>query len=199
MNSAACVEGIGISKAYGGKSVLKNLFFSMEKGQLWRLLGESGAGKTTLFRILLGLEKADEGRLLCRQGFSWSAVFQEDRLADWLTAVQNVELALNGALSVREIYDQLLMLLPEDSLAKPVRELSGGMKRRVSLVRAVAKDSDGIILDEPFTGLDHRAMEQAAAYLMERQHGRLLLLASHQWEETLFPGKRIYELALPSG
>ena len=121
-------------------------------------MGESGVGKTTLLRLLMGLEKADSGIIT---GFDKvSAVFQENRLIEHLNAVENTALVIKDRNAGKCAYEQLLQLLPKEALLKPVREYSGGMKRRVALVRAMAADSEIVLLDEPFTGLDSQRVKK---------------------------------------
>ena len=103
-------------------------------------------------------------------------VFQEDRLCEDYNAVKNVEMVTGNPQEARK---QLLHLLDEADLEKPCRELSGGMKRRVALVRAYAADSDVLLLDEPFTGLDSQTRERVLAYMKEEQKHRTVLIATH--------------------
>ena len=152
-----------LCKAYHGTPVLQNVTFTAREG-VTCVMAPSGTGKTTLLRLLLGLEKPDSGSLThCR----WSAVFQEDRLCEDYSAGKNVEMVLGNAESAAAA---LLKVLPAESLQKPCRELSGGMKRRVALVRAMEAKSKVILLDEPFTGMDAETRRQAEEYIRERQN-----------------------------
>ncbi len=103
-------------------------------------------------------------------------VFQEDRLCEEYSAVRNVELVTGDRNSAREA---LAGLLEEDALEKPCGLLSGGMKRRVALVRAMEADSAYVFLDEPFTGMDQGTRRLAEAYVAARQKGRILIIAAH--------------------
>ena len=180
----------GVSKCYADQVVLNDICASYLPGETYYLTSPSGSGKTTLLRILAGLTKADSGSV---SGVgSCSVVFQEDRLCEDYSAIKNVEMVLgcgcgsegeNAAISnctVKEYAKkQLLELLPAESLNKPCRELSGGMKRRVALVRAFVSDSDVVLLDEPFTGMDAQTKERAQAYIREHQRGRTVIIATH--------------------
>lgn len=184
----------GISKSYSGKKILDQISFTVGEGEGLCLMGPSGCGKTTLFRILLGLESADEGKIEGIRQEALSAVFQEDRLLENLSAVKNVSIVCKKTESEKEIRRQLCEILPEEALDKPVRQLSGGMKRRVALVRAVMKKSDLVIMDEPFTGLDEITKKNVIAYLKKTMHGKTFLFSTHQEEEAILLGTKIYRL-----
>ena len=156
--------------------MIKNLSASYGPGEQVLLQSPSGSGKTTLLFLLCGLEQPDEGSIL-RQG-NCSMVFQEDRLCEDYSAVKNVELVTGD----RECAKRALReLLEEEALYKPCRELSGGMKRRVALVRALEADSRILLLDEPFTGMDVQTREWAREYVEKRRKGRLLVMATHMY------------------
>ena len=131
-----------LRKSYGGAAVLQGVSFTAEIG-LTRVTGSSGIGKTTLLRILLGLERADGGTTNADR-FRWAAVFQEDRLLEQLDAAGNLRFALGAA------YDEAAAraLLAELGLGevgdKRVRDWSGGMKRRLALARALLAPSDAL-------------------------------------------------------
>ena len=143
-----------IWKAYGAEEVLRDVSFAAPAGQIACLMAPSGRGKTTLLRILLGLEAPDRGRVLRPEPCRWSAVFQEDRLLEQLDAMGNLRFVLGTVLEE----GRALALLEELGLdgrdPKPVRAYSGGMRRRLALARALLAPFDALVLDEPFTGLD---------------------------------------------
>lgn len=161
-------------KSYDGLSVVRDLTATYESGRTYYLTTPSGSGKTTLLRLLCGLEQPDRGEIESVKRFS--VLFQEDRLCEDYSAVRNVELVTGTCPRARQI---LLQLLPEESLDKPCRQLSGGMKRRVALVRAMEADSECVLLDEPFTGMDADTKARAEQYIRERQKGRILIIATH--------------------
>lgn len=163
-----------ISKAYNGQPVLQNRNEIYKPGELYYLTSPSGSGKTTFFRILSGLEEADTGSVTL--GLKYSMVFQEDRLCEEYSALRNVEMVTGNEKRAREA---LLQLLEESALEKPCSQLSGGMKRRVALVRAMESASHCVLLDEPFTGMDAATRMQAECYIRERQKGRILVIATH--------------------
>ncbi len=183
-----------IVKSYDGKVVLDHISLKIEKGHGLCVMGPSGCGKTTLFRILLGLEKADEGSIMGISKASLSAVFQEDRLLEEFSAVENVRIVCEKKTSRTEIEQELCEILPEESLHRPVRQLSGGMKRRVALVRAMKKKSSLVIMDEPFTGLDADTKQTVIGYLRKRLKGKTFLFSTHQEEEARQMGTPVYHL-----
>lgn len=183
----------GLSKSYQGIPVFQNVNLELEDGGVYCLTAPSGAGKTTLLRILMGLETADSGTVIYAPEGAFaektpvsrriSAVFQEDRLCPGLSAAKNIRL-VQPAGSEEELRRELLKLLPEESLEKPVSRYSGGMRRRVSLIRAMMADGRLLLFDEPFNGLDEETKEAAIAYVRDRRDGRLLLFTTHLPEEA---------------
>lgn len=179
-----------VGKSYDGQPVLQNVNWRIEAGQRWLVSGISGIGKTTLLRLLMGLETPDCGRISGIPGVRFAPVFQEDRLVEHWSALENVGLVCPDAARVREI---LTGLLPGASLQQPVRTLSGGMRRRVALARALAAESDVLVLDEPFTGLDAAAAERAAQVIAAYRDGRTVVAVSHGMEEC-FPAYQTFLL-----
>lgn len=175
-----------LSKSFQGLPVLKDLNLSLSPGPAYCLMAPSGSGKTTLFRILLGLEQPDSGSILGLEQKKAAAVFQENRLCPEFTPVENVAMALPGPMrkSRALAFLELSRLLPSESLLRPVSTLSGGMKRRVAIVRALTPPSDFILMDEPFTGLDEDTRLSVIGYIKERAKGRLLIISTHQEEDV---------------
>lgn len=163
-----------LHKSFGEHEVISGLRAVYEPGQIYYLRGPSGSGKTTLLRILSGLLKPDQGKVIVPG--TVSVMFQEDRLCEEYSAMKNVELVCGE----RELAKSVLTsLLEPEALEKPCRNLSGGMKRRVALVRAMEADSAYVLLDEPFTGMDAETRSRAEQYIRERQAGRTLIIATH--------------------
>lgn len=185
---AAEVRFEGVCKSYGANRVLRSLDFTLDAGGVYCLMAPSGSGKTTLFRVLLGLEGCDAGSIVGVEPGDVSMMFQEDRLCEALSAIENVALVLPGRTDRRVVRDLLARILPENCLDQPVMQLSGGMRRRVSLARAVAYPSKLLVLDEPFTGLDAETRRQAIGFLLEKRHGRTLLVATHGEQDAEFLG-----------
>lgn len=179
-----------VSKFYDGKPVLRDVDWQIKDGDRWLVSGISGIGKTTLLRLLMGLEAPDGGRVSGISGLRFAPVFQEDRLVEHWNATANVALVCPDAARVQEI---LTGLLPQMSLGQPVRTLSGGMRRRVTLARALASESDILVLDEPFTGLDPAAAGRAAQVIETYRDGRTVVAVSHGMEDC-FAGYQTFLL-----
>ena len=169
-----------LSKHYGTLSVLDHLSMELESGNIYCLMAPSGKGKTTFFRILMGLESADSGQITGLKNIRISAVFQEDRLCETFTPVDNVLLTADPTLTRNQVIAELQTLLPKDTLTRPVYTLSGGQKRRTAICRALLAPFDLLILDEPFTGLDEETRMEVIRYLKEKCVGKLVLLSTHQ-------------------
>jgi NitT/TauT family transport system ATP-binding protein len=169
-----------ISKFYGEKRVLDKVSLTLPEGRVTALTGRSGSGKTTLSRILLGLEKADGGRVTGASGLKKAAVFQEDRLIEHLSALEN--LLLVGA-TKEEARRHLEALGLGADLDVRALKLSGGMRRRLALARAMVAGADLIVLDEPMTGLDEANKRLAGEYVLENQRHAAVLLISHDPED----------------
>ena len=175
-----------LTKRFGEKTLFEGLSLTVDgPAVLW---APSGWGKTTLLRILMGLEVPTSGSVegVGRVG----AVFQEDRLCPQLTPEENVALVLpaeqyNAKTQYKEqIKKDLIQLgLDDEALALPARKLSGGQKRRTAL-----------LLDEPFTGMDPAAMKKATAMLKARCGAKPALLATHDQAAIRELGWRVIEL-----
>ena len=172
-----------LEKSYDGVPVFKNVSLEFYAGGVYCLTAPSGAGKTTFLRILMGLETADGGRIEGSEKGSVAAVFQEDRLCPWLDAAGNIRLAC-PRLDWTVLRREMGCLLPEESLPKPVAQFSGGMRRRVSLLRALLSEGRLLLFDEPFKGLDEETRRQAIEYVKSRRNGRTLLFTTHYAEEA---------------
>ena len=178
------IECQGVSKRFGSTQALEGISLTLESGHIYCLTAPSGKGKTTLFRILMGLETADSGRLFMER-VPIGAVFQEDRLCETFSAVDNVLMTSPSSMSRAEVRRELMELLPEEVLDRPAATLSGGQKRRVAICRALCALSELLILDEPFTGLDAGTKADVIRYLQKKSAGKLTLLSTHQEEDIL--------------
>lgn len=183
-----------LCKTFDDNEVLKNVNITLKDNSIYCLMGASGIGKTTLLRILMELEHADSGSISGIDIKSISCMFQEDRLIPYLSAIDNVRIVLRGKNNRDEIRNNLLSILPDDSLDIPVSSLSGGMKRRVALARALSYPGKLIILDEPFTGLDKDTKLNVIDYILKMRNNRTLLIATHGTDDVNLLGAEIIKL-----
>lgn len=197
----ATPEPLGLSHATlghaGGPVVARDASLSVPAGSRHVLLGPSGAGKTTLVLTLAGVLAPLGGRV--RPARRPSLVCQEARLVEGMDAVGNVALAAGCAPARAEAL--VRELLGDDVLGRAVGGLSGGQRRRVELVRALAHPSGSVLLDEPFSGLDAASREASAAFVMRHLGGRTLLVATHDARDAELLGAEtldVSSLAVPS-
>ena len=183
-----------LCKTFDDNEVLKNVNITLKDNSIYCLMGTSGIGKTTLLRILMGLEHADSGSISGIDIKSISCMFQEDRLIHDLSAIDNVRIVLRGKNNRDEISNNLLSILPDDSLDMPVSSLSGGMKRRVALARELSYPGKLIILDEPFTGLDKDTKLNVIDYILKMRNNRTLLITTHGTDDANLLGAEIIKL-----
>lgn len=169
-----------LTKAYHGISVLDHVSFTLRAGHAYCLTAPSGAGKTTLFNILMGLILPDSGSISGIKARKISPVFQEDRLLENANALQNIRFVTGKRCTNAEILEKMALLLPDSCFAQPVREFSGGMRRRLCILRALLSPADLYLMDEPFAGLDRHAKEKATALISNMTQGKTLLLATHE-------------------
>lgn len=171
-----------LSKAFGEKQVLKDVDAVIKQGRTTCLMGQSGVGKTTLLNIMMGFEKADSGEIINLPQLK-SAVFQENRLCENFSVMTNIRMA-NDTLTDDIIVQHLKAVGLEKEARHPVSTLSGGMKRRVALVRAILAQKDILFLDEPFKGLDKETLANVQDYLRKNIKGLTVVMVTHQPEEA---------------
>jgi len=159
-------------------------------------MGPSGCGKTTLLNILIGFIQKDSGEISDIPAKK-SAVFQEDRLCESFNAVSNVRLVCKKNISNDEIRQNLGEIGLSESLDRPVSELSGGMRRRVAIVRAVLADADIIFMDEPFKGLDDTTKAGVIEYVLCKTRGKTVIIVTHSMDEARALGGDI--ISFPEG
>ena len=167
------LEISNLTKRFGEKTLFEALNLTVTGPAI--LWAPSGWGKTTLLRILMGLEVPTSGTV--------TGVGKELVLSEGKTKYKE------------QIYNDFLQIgLDEAALSLPARKLSGGQKRRAALLRALWAESDTLLLDEPFTGMDPDTMKKAAALLKERCGEKVVLLATHDQEAIQELGWRVIEL-----
>ncbi len=178
-----------LSFSYADKSIFGNFSLEIPSGKRICISAESGRGKTTLLRLILGLEKPCGGGIETG-GARMSAVFQEDRLLPFKTALCNITLI--GADEKTALYNLSALGIGAAAEKYPF-ELSGGMRRRVAIARALSAEYDCIVLDEPFAGLDKENAEKAAKHILQELNGRTLIAVTHsEYEAQLLGAEIVY-------
>jgi ABC-type multidrug transport system ATPase subunit len=180
------IEVSEVSRSYEGKKVLDNFSLHIESEHTYVITGPSGAGKTTLLRLILGLEKPDTGKVGLLGDYKYpyivsGTVFQEDRLVESLDAVTNVTM-VSKKIFRETVTEELLKLLPEELIYKPVRELTAGQRRLVCIARACCIPNDVLIMDEPFYGLSDEDKKKAIAFVRDKQGSGPLVIAARDTE-----------------
>ena len=183
-----------ICKRYGDNVVLDGFSHEFGSGSFTAVMGASGCGKSTLLSVLMGTLAADSGEVIISEGARLSAVFQEDRLCENLTVSANLRLVTGNRYSPDELEKELSAVGLSDAAKKPVRELSGGMKRRVAVLRALLHEYDVLFLDEPFKGLDEDTKQQVMEYCKRKTTGKTVVMVTHDREEAEYLAENIIEL-----
>jgi len=165
----------GVTFGYRRKPILEDFSLEIRPGERICLFGPSGRGKTTVLRLLMGLEKPRRGQITGAEGLRFSAVFQEDRLIPGKTVLENVTLFAEES-AARSVLERLGLGEVLDSLPG---ELSGGQRRRAALGRALAHPFDMLVLDEALTGLDEAAVENCLALIDEIARGKTVVMVTH--------------------
>jgi len=200
VNPSSLIQAQQLVKRFGALNAVDGIDFSVEKGECFGFLGPNGAGKTTLMKMIycfsprtggdlsiFGLDPGKDAALIKNR---IGVVAQTDNLDDQLTVTQNLEVyAGYFGLSRKAIAPKIASLISfmalEAKASAPIRELSGGMKRRLVIARALLHDPELLILDEPTTGLDPQVRHLIWAKLRElKSQGTTLLLTTHYMEEA---------------
>ena len=209
------IELTDVRKRFGTQLAVDRLSMKVEKGEIVALLGRTGAGKSTVMNMLMGTMAADEGRISVAgvdPAASFQALrgkmavsFQTDRLLPWRTACENVELGLlildkPKAEARATALDWLRRVKLEGAGDKYPAELSGGMRQRVSLARALAVDPDLLLLDESFSQLDHVTSQVLRRDFSEivRSVGKTCVFVTHRIDDALEIADRVLVLAPPA-
>ncbi len=195
-----------VSKRFGdGPLVLDDVSITVAPGEFLCLLGASGCGKSTLLNLVADLDRPSSGTVEV-PGANAALMFQEPALFPWLTAAQNVELALRlrgvGKKERRERAGELLTLVRlHDAGAKRPHELSGGMRQRVAMARALAQDSHVLLMDEPFAALDAITRDVLHEELVRIRQSQALtvVFVTHNVREAVRLGDRVVLLSSRPG
>jgi NitT/TauT family transport system ATP-binding protein len=210
MVSKLAVHGLG--KAFGELQVLLGIELAVVRGEFIALVGPSGCGKTTFLRIVAGLEAASsgqvllDGRVVSAPGGDRGFVFQSDSLLPWRTVFANAiigrEIAGQVGPAERARTMELLKLVGLEGFEHyHPRQLSGGMRQRVNLARALAIDPQILLMDEPFSSLDAQTREIMQTELMRiwEEGRKTVLFVTHQIDEAVFLADRVLVFARRPG
>ena len=167
-----------VSKRYGDKCVLDNVCLTFTAGKRYAIVGASGIGKTTLLRLIAGLEMPDNGVVLIQDDAVVSYAFQEPRLFPGLSVIENVR-AVDPERDGQAILEALNLLAEADHYPA---SLSGGMKKRAGLARALSKKADIYLIDEPTAGQDALHSEAVADVIRIYTAGSLCIVSTHDAE-----------------
>ncbi|EDY39224.1 taurine import ATP-binding protein TauB [Cyanobium sp. PCC 7001] len=201
-----------VTKVFGvgrnAKCVLEGISFEVNTGEFVALVGSSGSGKSTVMRLVAGLERPTlgsisvDGHSVKGPGSDRGMVFQKYSLYPWLTAAQNVAFGMElQGLAKREIRERTSYFLDVvglgDAARRLPRELSGGMQQRVAIARALAAQPKVLLLDEPFGALDLQIRESMQEFLHKlwQRTGLSALLITHDLEEALLLAQRVHIMA----
>ncbi len=194
------IEVSGISKSFlvddKRTQALSSVSFGVEKGEFLCIVGPSGCGKSTLLRILAGTEKPDAGAISFSDETNFSFVFQSFALFPWLTASENINFPLQfrghkgGKEKVAELIKEMGLGGFED---KHPKELSGGMKQRVGIARALAVDPEILLMDEPFSSLDAFTAKSLREKILDiwKVRKMTIVMVTHLVEESVELADRI--------
>ena len=187
-----------VSLSFGEKKILDSLSFHFEMGKKYALMGESGIGKTTILGIIAGLVKQNSGTVKLNSD-KISYVFQEDRLFPWLTVIENVTLV--SPLKKEDAKKKAFLILEglgvSDAADMYPGELSGGMKQRVSIARALMYEHDILLLDEPFRALDEVTAKTVAEYVFTESKDRTVIFVTHDKNDTVYADYVIHTTGSP--
>lgn len=194
------IEVSGISKSFlvddKKTQALSNVSFGVEKGEFLCIVGPSGCGKSTLLRILAGTEKPDGGELTFSDNTNFSFVFQGFALFPWLTASENINFPLQFK-AEKGKKEKVTQLIKEMGLGgfedKHPRELSGGMKQRVGIARALAISPDILLMDEPFSSLDAFTAKSLRKEILDiwKKMKMTIVMVTHLVEESVELADRV--------
>ena len=210
--TAAKLTVADLHMSFNGLKVLEDIALSVAPGEFVSLVGPSGCGKTTFLRIIAGLEFADrgdiriDGRRVEQPGTDRGFVFQADSLLPWRTVFRNAFIGLEvsgaGTAETRGRTQALLRLVGLEHFGHYFpRQLSGGMRQRVNLARALAVNPEVLLMDEPFSALDAQTREIMQAELMRiwSDGRKTVLFVTHQIDEAVYLSDRVVVLSRRPG
>ena len=197
LDARLAVRARGVTRTFGGRDVLRGIDLDLRPGEFVALLGRSGSGKSTLLRALAGLDHGADGDIVVPS--VRSVVFQDSRLLPWAKVVENVTLGLDGSRAAlrqagSSALDEVGLAGHEDDWPKT---LSGGEQQRAALARALVREPQLLLLDEPFGALDAltRIRMHALVQQLHARHHPAVLLVTHDLDEAVLLADRVLVLA----
>lgn len=181
MNENYILKLKNINKSFGKQKVLSDFSYSFPEKGIVAVMGPSGCGKTTLLRIIAGLEKYDSGTIEKNEKVNIAYVFQEARLFPAISALKNVEICCDDEKKAKTLLEKVNLGEFADYLPE---ELSGGMKQRVSLARALSVDADIILLDEAFKSQDEDTRNMLYEIIRKFSENHLIIMVTHDIAEA---------------
>ena len=189
------VELTNVSKSFGTEKIFDQFSIKLPSKGCVCFFGPSGSGKTTLLHMIAGLTPVDTGSIRFSGELKISFAFQEDRLLPWINGVENVAQVVNPPADAhKEAYHWLGQFGLKNDAEKLPSQLSGGMRRRVALARALAFGGDILLLDEPFRGIDAATKQNVIRLVAQQKEKALLILVTHDFDEAVSLSDTIYIL-----
>ena len=177
-----------LSFSFDKNEIISDFSLKIEKGKTYCIMGKSGIGKTTLLKLISGLQKCEKGEIVYSEDVKKSFVFQENRLIPWMSVYENLkyvtndEKAIKSALYATSLYDER---------EKKADELSGGMARRLSIARAIAFGGEVFFIDEPLYGLDIKTSEGILELIKKSLKDKTAIIITHSPEEAFFLSDKV--------
>ncbi len=195
------IEVKSVHFSYGETEILQDINLEVKEGEFLVLMGPSGSGKSTLLRMLANLSQPKSGQILFDSPLDLAVVFQDYSLFPWLTAEENIVLALKQKLKktktkkeLQQLAEQYLTLVQlGHAVKKYPGEMSGGMRQRAAIARALSVGSDLVLMDEPFGALDPLTRIQLQDLILQINHDqkRTIVFVTHDVEEAIILADRI--------
>ncbi len=183
---------LNVSKSYETLKVLDGVSFSVDDGKFVCIIGESGCGKTTMLKIIAGIEDSDSGEIVFDSGTKIGFVFQDDRLLPWKTVYENIMFAVKAAKMDVRVVKRVIELVGLSGFENYYpKQLSGGMRQRAGIARALAIQPNLLLMDEPFANLDAQTRERMQEELLKIVKGKTVVFVTHSIDEALFLADRI--------
>ena len=183
-----------ITFKYDDKTIIDGLCHTFCDGVVTAITGSSGSGKTTLLYLISGLKNAQGGKIY-NDHKKTAVVFQEHRLFQWMTAIENITVTGADTARAKEL---LSLLFPNEEIGeKYPDELSGGMKQRIAIARALAYEPDLLLLDEPFKGLDKETKAIVAGVVFSEMKNKTCILITHDEDDLEYSQEHLHVVGNP--